>query len=132
MPNLYRIIDANLNRSREGLRVIEDIVRFCIDDTGLCRTLKRLRHELADAVKDTKALIASRNSKHDVGRRFNPLLEGGGKKLRSLVIANFRRVEESLRVLEEVYKVMKPSKAKAFKNLRFRTYTLEKKVYERL
>lgn len=147
MQKLYRIIDANLNRSREGIRVIEDIVRFCIDDAGLSRGLKKLRHEIAGAVKDTNLLIASRNSQHDVGKRFT-ILPGafyktgppqnqqasrqGGKKLKGLAVANFRRVEESLRVLEEVYKIVKPSKTEVFKNLRFKTYTLEKKVYERL
>lgn len=132
MQDLYRIIDANLNRSREGLRVIEDIARFHINNVGVCRRLKQLRHELTDTVKDTKALISSRNSQKDIGKRFNLSLEGGGKKLKGLVTANFRRVEEALRVLEEVYKVLKPSKVKIFKKLRFRTYNLEKKVYERL
>lgn len=132
MQNLYRIIDANLNRSREGLRVIEDIVRFYINNGRLSKKLKSLRHELADAAGDTKELISSRDSQRDVGREFSPLLEGGNKKLRTLVISNFRRVEESLRVLEEISKIQKPVKAEAFKNLRFRTYNLEKKVYERL
>lgn len=132
MQNLYRIIDANLNRSREGMRVIEDIVRLYINDAGLSRALKRLRHEISSAVTDTKSLIVSRDSRRDVGREFNLALEGKTKRIKGLVTSNFRRVEESLRVLEEIYKIVKPAKAKLFKNLRFRTYTLEKKVYERL
>lgn len=132
MQNLYRIIDANLNRSREGLRVIEDIIRFSINDPTLCRSLKKLRHELSFTVLDTKKLIHNRNSRCDVGRKFDKQLEGGAKKLRSLVTANFRRIEESLRVLEEIYKIFKPHKAKLFKTLRFKTYTLEKRVYEKI
>lgn len=123
----YRIIDANLNRSREGLRVIEDIVRFCIDDKRLTSTLKKIRHELSGTVRDTGLLLSSRNSKHDVGRGFNPLLEGTKK---DIVISNFRRVEESLRVLEEVSKILMPQKARIYKKLRFRVYNMEKRVYE--
>lgn len=132
MSKLYRIIDANLNRSREGLRVIEDIIRFTLDDAKLSIALKNLRHKLTNSIKDIDILVGNRNAKNDVGKPFSMSLEGKRRNLKEVVIANFRRVEESLRVLEEIFKIYKPNRSKIFKSLRFKTYTLEKKVYERL
>lgn len=129
---LYRIIDANLNRSREGLRVIEDIVRFCLNDKNITGLLKKIRHEVADTVRNTDYLLSSRNPLYDVGREFNPLLEGTKKNIKDLVVSNFRRVEESLRVLEDVSKILMPKKAKIYKSLRFRVYAVEKKLYEKI
>lgn len=126
----YRIIDANMNRAREGLRVIEDIARFCLNDGSLTKALKKARHEITDTVKDIDLLLSSRESSSDVGSKFNILLEGGKKDIQGLIISNFRRVEESLRVLEDISKVFLPQKTNIFKKLRFRIYTLEKKVYE--
>lgn len=128
---LYRIVDANLNRSREGLRVIEDIVRFYLNDKNLTSRLKRIRHQITSTVKDTSLLLYSRNSRYDIGKEFNPMLEGAGKDLNGLIISNFRRVEESLRVLEDISKIIMPKKANIYKKLRFSVYTLEKNIYGR-
>lgn len=128
---IYRIIDANLNRSREGLRVIEDIVRFYLNDKNLTTRLKRIRHQITDTVKDTNLLLYSRNSRQDVGKEFNPLIEGVGKDIKGLITSNFRRVEESLRVLEDISKIIMPKKANIYKKLRFCVYALEKNIYER-
>lgn len=129
---LYRIIDANLNRSREGLRVIEDIVRFCLNDKNITAVLKKIRHQITDTVRNTDLLLFSRDSAYDVGSEFNFLLEGARKDTKGLVVSNFRRVEESLRVLEDISKILMPQKAKIYKKLRFRVYSIEKKLYERL
>lgn len=127
---LFRIIDVNLNRSREGLRVIEDIARFYLDNKNLTGILKGIRHQIANTVKDADLFLLNRQSDSDVGRRFEPLLEGNKKDIKELVISNFRRVEESLRVLEDVSKIIMPKKADVYKKLRFRVYTLEKRIYE--
>lgn len=132
MDKLYRIIDANLNRSREGLRVVEDIVRFFLNDEKLAGALKKTRHEITDTIKENKLLMLNRDSHRDVGKEYLPKLEGAKKNLKDLIIANFRRAEESLRVLEEVSKVVLPRKTVIYKKLRFCVYALEKKVYERL
>lgn len=132
MRNLYRIADANLNRSREGIRVIEDIIRFKNNNENLSRQLKKLRHDISLLDGDCARLINSRDSLNDVGRDFLPELEGNRKNIKSIAVSNFRRVEESLRVLEEIYKILKPKKAGCFKKLRFRAYMLEKDVFEKL
>ena len=131
MKRIFRIVDANLNRSREGLRVIEDIVRFYLDHAGLARSLKSVRHQLSRAVKQNRRLLVSRKVATDVGREYSSL-ERSRKDIRGLSVANFRRVEESLRVLEEVAKIAMPAKAAVFKRLRFRVYGLEQKVLSRV
>lgn len=127
--NIYRIIDANLNRSREGLRVIEDIVRFCISDRVFTNRLKKIRHEITNTVKNTNLLLSGRKSDSDVGMEFNHYLEGNKKDIEGLITSNFRRVEESLRVLEDISKLVLPKKTGVYKKLRFRVYTLEKGIY---
>lgn len=130
--NIYRIIDANLNRSREGLRVIEDIVRFCLSDRVFTSRLKKIRHEITNTVKNTDLLLFGRKSDSDVGMEFNRYLEGDKKDIEALLTSNFRRVEESLRVLEDISKLVSPKKPGVYKKLRFRVYTLEKGVHASL
>ena len=94
---IYRIIDANLNRASEGLRVIEDGVRFALDDRSLTEELKELRHSLAKIVEETpvfsrEELISSRNSQKDVGAQ---LAEEKREEIKEMIRANFKRVEEA-------------------------------------
>ncbi len=51
-PTAMRIIDANLNRAREALRVMEEYARFGLDDAGLTAAIKTARHALAEAIVD--------------------------------------------------------------------------------
>lgn len=132
IKKIYRIIDANLNRSREGLRVIEDITRFVFDDKKLTGELKKMRHKITGTIKNTDLLLHNRESGRDVGRRYSRLLEGNKKDIKGLLVSNFRRVEESLRVLEDISKMIMRSKAGVYKNLRFSIYILEKTAYEAL
>lgn len=121
---LLRLLDANLNRSREGLRVLEDTARFLWNSPGLFRPLRAARHELDKATRAAyPRLVAARESEKDIGRRTP---EKGRRDGRGLVAANFRRAEEALRVLEEYGKVLSPAAAPRFKALRYRLYALEK------
>ncbi len=131
---IYRIIDVNLNRASEGLRVIEDGVRFVLDDLLLTEELKGLRHSLAKIVKATTAfsqeeLISSRNSQGDVGAE---LAEEKREKIKEMLKANFKRVEEAERSLEEFGKLLSPLMGEQFRKIRFQTYCLEKKIEMRL
>ncbi len=125
---IYRVIDVNLNRAAEGLRVLEDVVRFCMDHEDLTRKLKNLRHLLVKEAHDLpgkEKLIISRSSLQDVG---SELKETSRKKIEELIEANFKRVEEAQRCLEEYGKLILPSWGEKYRRLRFQTYTLEKKV----
>lgn len=130
LNKLYRIIDVNINRSREALRVIEDITRLYLDDENLTKLFKKTRHSIANTVKNNPALLSNRDAGSDVGKKYYVKLENKNN-LKDLIFANFKRVQESLRVLEEVSKIVLPNKSSIYKRLRFSSYIIEKKVYER-
>ena len=127
-----RMVDANLNRSAEGLRVIEDIARLALDRSLLSSELKMLRHGLVQTSPGfQKELVWSRDAAGDVGRDTQVPGETGTKDMESVVVANARRVQESLRVLEELAKVpgMRASlDSEKFKQARFRLYAIEQEL----
>lgn len=55
--NIFRAIDANLNRVTEGLRVIESTVRFSLNHGPIQQQVKSLRHRLR--CPSTKRLLNS-------------------------------------------------------------------------
>jgi thiamine-phosphate pyrophosphorylase len=133
--NVYRILDANLNRAREGLRVVEEIARLYFDDAALSSKLKRLRHELTVTARkhfDEKKLLSFRNSVGDVGADGMGKSEKKRADLGSVVQANLRRSQEAARVLEEFGKLISADSAKDFKRIRFKLYTLEQEIQELL
>lgn len=132
VPTFYRILDANFNRAKEGLRVCEDICRFVWDEKSLTRGFKDVRHELTAAIEALGILkvLAGRNIQGDVGRATTPS-EGRRADLDAVFWANAQRVKESLRVLEEISKLLNIKAAQKIKNLRYRAYALEQKVFKR-
>jgi len=129
--NVYRIIDANLNRAREGIRVVEEVARLYFDDAKLSAILKALRHELTTIAQksfDQEKLLSFRDSEKDVGADSMGNLEKKRTDLNSIVQANLRRSQEAARVLEEFGKLINPDSARAFKRIRFKLYTLEQEI----
>lgn len=129
---LYRILDANFNRAKEGLRVCEDICRYIWDDKVSTRGFKNLRHALTEAVVPIGVLkiVASRDTGGDVGRPTSKS-EARRRDLDAVFLANSQRVKESLRVLEEITKLLNISCAEQLKNLRYRMYDLEQKILKK-
>ena len=126
---IYRILDANLNRASEGLRVVEEIARFILEDVALVRSLKEARHSLGQGARDLPScLLEFRESEKDVGASFTTVSEDKREDICSIALANFRRAEEAVRVLEEFGKLVDEKVASNFKRLRFRLYGLEKVV----
>ncbi|MBU2495816.1 MAG: thiamine phosphate synthase [Candidatus Omnitrophota bacterium] len=126
MNNLYRIVDANFNRTREGLRVLEELARFSGQNPVLTKTLRGLRHRISVLTERSfprPKLLANRRSETDPGRNFRPEKRTGKN---DLVLANSFRVTESLRVLEEMAALLKPEATASFQDLRFSFYDLEK------
>ncbi len=129
---VLRVIDANLDRIGEGLRILEDITRFVLDDAEFFKQLKSLRHELLASYPIQ--LLAARKVGEDVGVVVK-VAEEKRNGLPTLVIANARRVQESLRVLEEFAKLpavpqtLEPAK---FEQARFALYDIEQKLVSRL
>lgn len=132
---MLRLIDANLNRIREGLRVLESIARFLLDDASILEPLKAIRHELAeDNYYSQRQLLAARRSgEEDVGAFLEPPKETKRGDFTDLVIANARRVEESLRVMEELAKLPNSRlEAARFEKARFSLYALEQELVSKL
>ena len=124
-PELFRVVDANLNRLKEGIRVIEDIVRYRDNNKELSTKLKNLRH-LAK-IDDTTLLLKNRDSINDVLR---PTIESelNRDSISSIMVANFKRAQESSRVLEELFKLHSSKNSEKFKHIRYELYDLEKSV----
>jgi len=120
---LQRLIDANLNRLKEGLRVLEDTRRYLYDDAEASQRLKRLRHSLQKAYDPSR--LQYRDIQNDVLKQSTES-EMHRDGLQSIVIANFSRCQESSRVLEEVYKLIDPSLSSLFKEIRYELYDLER------
>jgi len=121
-----RILDANLDRAREGLRIIEEWCRFGLNSTQLSEECKQLRQELASW--HSQDLRAARDTIGDPGTELTHPQEQQRANVASLLQANFCRVEEALRVLEEYGKLYHPKMGSAFKQMRYRVYTLESQL----
>ena len=121
-----RLIDANINRLREGLRVIEDIHRYIYDDADISSAVKNLRHTIQKAYNPDR--IIHRDIENDVSKETTES-EISRENLNSILIANFSRAEESSRVLEEMFKLDAPELSSLFKHIRYGLYAVEKKSY---
>ncbi|MDQ1326058.1 MAG: hypothetical protein QG564_1183 [Campylobacterota bacterium] len=123
---LERLIDANLNRLKEGIRVIEDINRYIYDNAALASTFKTLRHKLQAAYDQNR--LRHRDIENDV-QKESISSELTRRSINDLIIANFSRAEESARVLEESFKLIDPLHAALFKEIRYILYALEKEFF---
>lgn len=127
-----RILDANLNRSREGLRVCEDIARFILNSSSLSAQFRSIRHSVVETSKglpiDPAQLLKARESDRDVGKTLDLKLEK--KNWQDIFRSNIQRAEEAIRVLEETSTIIDRESALSFQEIRFRIYSLEKKVIE--
>jgi thiamine-phosphate pyrophosphorylase len=127
---VLRILDAAANRAREGLRVVEDYVRFVLDDRHLTEQCKRLRHDLAAALARVpmQHRLNARETQADVGTAVTTSSEQRRQDLAGVLAANFLRLEEALRSLEEFGKLLDAGMAAALEQLRYRSYTLHRAV----
>jgi len=123
--NNLRLIDANLNRLREGIRVVEDIYRYIFNDKDIASQLKKLRHN--SRISLYEELLNSRDIQNDV-LKVSTSSEQTREDLNSILIANFKRAQESSRVLEEFGKLIDINTSENFKNIRYTLYHLEKSI----
>lgn len=128
--DLGRILDASANRAGEGLRVVDDYVRFVLGDPMLSRRAKEVRHRFGAAVRglDPALRLASRDTQGDVGTHISTPSERIRENPRAVLAANFQRTAEALRSLEEYSKLLDIWLASRFESLRYDVYVLEKLV----
>jgi thiamine-phosphate pyrophosphorylase len=129
---VFRVIDANLNRAVEGIRVLEETARMFLDDSNLTVRLKETRHNITEIIKTQKnldfKLLSERGSDHDLFRSVESKTESKRSDLLSIIRANSSRAREALRSLEEYIKLVYPSLSVEFKKIRFDLYDLEKEL----
>ena len=123
---IARILDANLDRSREGLRIIEEWCRFGLNHSQLAQSCKEMRQELAQW--HTSDLRLARDTPADVGTSLSHPQEETRSSLENLLQANLCRVQEALRVLEEYGKLYNPLMGESFKQLRYQVYAIESQL----
>ena len=130
MPPVLRILDANANRAREALRVMEEAARFLLDDAELSAQLKTLRHGLAQALEPFPHLMHHRDTPGDVGTSITTPGEATRSSAPDVVVAAGKRLTEALRALEEYGKLTRQTPGGAdfpqqIEALRYRAYDIE-------
>lgn len=123
---VYRILDANLDRAREGLRIIEEWCRFGLNDIQSSAVCKDLRQELAHWHR--AEFRAARDTPGDLGTQLTHTREEQRQTVTAVLQANFCRIQEALRVLEEYGKIDSPEMAAACKQMRYQVYGLESQL----
>ena len=124
-----RMLDANLNRAREALRLVEDYARFALDDSELCEALKTIRHDLATSTSGLAAdAVLWRDTPGDVGTTATTADERRRQDLGAAVVAAGKRFGEAARVVEELLKIDSPDAAATVEQVRYRFYEVERRV----
>ncbi len=127
------MIDANVDRTAEALRVVGDITRFILDNKKLAQSWRSIRSELWDQFRHMPSLqqrlVESRDSQEDIGRQFK---SSSHQDIKELARVNIHRAQESLRVLEESFRTAGLSLVGKFMELRYRCYDLEPQTLSEL
>ncbi len=133
MGGLARLLDANVNRACEGLRTLEDLARFLLDDGDLARRAKDARHAVRNAAAATGArrLVAWRDTPGDVGTTISAAGEGDRADSEALALAAGNRATEALRACEEAAKVLGLDAA-AFERSRYEAYDIQQRLVSAL
>jgi len=127
---VYRIVDANFNRGREGLRIAEEFCRFALDNESLASRCKQIRHQLSSIVGklDTQKLIGARDTENDIGCGMEVAGQMKRDSLEDCVTAGFARTTEALRAIAEAISTIDGKFGGEFEKLRYECYILEKDI----
>lgn len=129
--SVYRILDANLNRAREGLRVIEEYLRFIREDRRSSWQVKQWRHVLREIVERLGAerLLSAREASTDVGKDLPSPSNSVKITPYAITEAGFKRLQEALRVIEEYSAVVEPLVNHLAGKMRFEVYQFERELF---
>ena len=120
---VYQIIDANLDRAREGLRVLEDWARFGLGKEDFVIKIKNLRQTLGK--HHLKIYKESRNFIEDQCKGLSHKEQFKKKYPQKIISSNSARVQEALRVIEEFSIGHNYNLSQIASKIRYETYTLE-------
>ncbi len=134
MSVVYRILDANVNRAKEAIRVLEEFYRFVENNQHATRKCKTLRHHLSQIVQEAgifEKLLLNRDVEHDTIAGDYTASEASRTTFHDVRVANFQRLKEAMRVLEEYSKLVDDALGKAFQSMRFEVYQWETDLLRR-
>ncbi|MBN1943663.1 MAG: thiamine phosphate synthase [Phycisphaerae bacterium] len=133
MREIYRILDANFNRAREALRVVEDCGRFVLNDPAVTAMAKHFRSDLKELLDELPhaELVVSRDTPGDLGREITSRTEPAREGLEDVATAACKRLTEALRTIEEYAKIVAPKQALDVERMRYDAYTLEQRLCTR-
>ncbi|MEX1315493.1 MAG: thiamine phosphate synthase [Synechococcaceae cyanobacterium] len=120
---MQRLLDANLDRAREGLRVLEDWARFGLERADLVARTKDLRQRLGGL--HHQSYKQARHTASDTAAGLGHPAQAQRLRPAQVVAANAARVQEALRVLEEFGRPVDPQLAAEAAAIRYRLYDLE-------
>ena len=120
---IYQIIDANLDRAREGLRVLEDWARFGLGKEKYVERIKNFRQILGKNHLEVYKL--SRNHNEDKCKGLSHEEQINRKTSEQIISSNSGRVQEALRVIEEFSRLHNHELSKIASKIRYEIYTLE-------
>ena len=125
---IAQIIDANLDRAREGLRVLEDWARFALGRKDLVKSFKNFRQTLGK--NHLKVYKESRNLMNDTCAGLSHPEQFKRNEASSIISSNAARVQEALRVIEEFSRDHNQNLCKISSEIRYEIYNLEIELLE--
>ena len=125
---IAQIIDANLDRAREGLRVLEDWARFGLGREDLVTEIKHYRHLLGK--EHLYFYKRTRNYIKDHCQGISHPEQKKRVKASNLICSNAARVQEALRVIEEFSRSHNINLSQTVSNIRYKIYDLEINLLE--
>jgi len=134
MRAIYRILDANFNRAREALRVVEDCGRFALNDPAVTAAAKCMRSDLKEiyTALPVAEMLVSRDTPGDLGTELTSPAERQRADVHDVAAAALKRLTEALRTIEEYSKMVSPEQAGRVERIRYSAYTLEQRLMSRL
>jgi len=134
MREIHRILDANFNRAREALRVVEDCGRFALNDPAITAMAKHLRSNLKEILTamPVEEMLTARDTAGDIGTEISSPTERRREGLGDVAVAACKRLTEALRTIEEYSKFVAPGETQKIERMRYDSYTLEQRLVGRL
>ena len=120
---ISQIIDANLDRAREGLRVLEDWARFGLNKEDFVIRIKNFRQILGK--NHLEIYKTSRNHTEDQCKGLSHKEQINRNAPDKIISSNSARVQEALRVIEEFSRWHNLELSQIASKIRYEIYTLE-------
>ena len=97
-----RIIDANINRIGEGVRVLEEFARMSLNDTDLTQQLKNIRHEVLNIGTDLQEQLINARDSEEISAVIMDYIESIKKVNLTYLLVNIQILIFVMRKISEL------------------------------